>query len=145
MTQRIDITKVVPDGVQALLGVEKYVNKTIDHTVLELLKTRASMTNQCSHCVDRHTREAMDNGESPQRLFGIAAWRESSLYDDRERAALALTDAVTILGPDGVPDEVWDEAVRQFDREGAANLLIAIGTINLWNRIAITCRTPLLP
>jgi AhpD family alkylhydroperoxidase len=145
MTQRIDISKVVPDGVQALLGIEKYVNKTVDHTVLELLKTRASMTNQCSHCVDRHTRDAMDNGETPQRLFGVAAWRESSLYDGRERAALALTDAVTILGQDGVPDEVWDDAVLQFGQEGAANLLIAIGTINLWNRVAITCRTPLLP
>ena len=145
MTQRIDITKVVPDGVQALWGVDKYVSKTVDHTVLELVKVRASMTNQCSHCVDRHTREAMENGESTQRLFGVAAWRESSLYDARERAALALTDAATVLGQDGVPDEVWDEAVRQFGEEGTANLLIAIGMINLWNRIAITCHTPLLP
>jgi AhpD family alkylhydroperoxidase len=143
MTRRIAFNTVIPDGYRALLGVEQYVAKAVDHTVLELVKVRASMTNQCSHCVDRHTRDAMAAGETAQRLFGVAAWHESSLYDDRERAALALTDAVTRLDPHGVPDEVWNETVRHFGEEGAANLLLAIGTINLWNRVAITCRTPI--
>lgn len=125
-----------------MLGVERYVASAVEPTVLELVKVRASMTNACSYCVDRHTHEAMEAGESTERLFGLAAWYESPFYDEGERAALALTDAFTKLGEHGVSDEVWDDAVKHWGEEGAANLLLAIGTINLWNRIAITCRTP---
>lgn len=142
MNQRIAINKVVPAGFQAVLGLEKYVKSAVEPTVLALLKVRASITNGCSYCVDLHTREALEAGEDTRRLFGVAAWHESPLFDERERAALALTDAVTRLGEHGVPDEVWDDAVKHWSQEGAADLLIAIGTINLWNRIAITCRTP---
>jgi AhpD family alkylhydroperoxidase len=140
MEQRIDISKVVPAGFRAVFGLEKYVQGAVDHTVLSLVKVRASMINECAFCVDMHTTDAIKDGESTQRLFGLAAWRESSFYDERERAALALTDAVTLLGRTGVPDEVWEAAVEQFGEEGAANVLLAIGTINLWNRLTITSR-----
>ncbi len=140
MEQRIDISKVAPAGFRAVFGLEKYVQGALDHTVLYLIKVRASMVNECAFCVDMHTTDAAKAGESTQRLFGLAAWRDSSFYDERERAALALTDAVTLLGRTGVPDEVWDPVVEQFGEEGAANVLLAIGTINLWNRLTITSR-----
>jgi AhpD family alkylhydroperoxidase len=136
----MDLSKVVPAGFRAVFGLEKYVQGALDHSVLALIKVRASMVNECAFCVDMHTTDALKDGESSQRLFGLAAWRESSFYDERERAALALTDAVTHLAPGGVPDEVWDGAVEQFGEEGAANVLLAIGTINLWNRLTITSR-----
>lgn len=136
----MDLSKVVPAGFRAVFGLEKYVQGALDHSVLALIKVRASMINECAFCVDMHTTDALKDGESSQRLFGLAAWRESSFYDERERAALALTDAVTHLGQGGVPDEVWDGAVEQFGEEGAANVLLAIGTINLWNRLTITSR-----
>jgi AhpD family alkylhydroperoxidase len=140
MEQRIDISKVAPAGFRAVFGLEKYVQGALDHTVLYLIKVRASMVNECAFCVDMHTTDAAKAGESTQRLFGLAAWRDSTFYDERERAALALTDAVTLLGRTGVPDEVWDPVVEQFGEEGAANVLLAIGTINLWNRLTITSR-----
>jgi alkylhydroperoxidase family enzyme len=100
------------------------------------------MVNGCTYCIHMHTNDALKAGESIDRLFGLASWYEAPFYDDAERAALALTDAVTQLGSHGVPDDVWDLAVKHWGDEGAGNLLLAIGTINLWNRIAITCRTP---
>ncbi|MFI7062778.1 carboxymuconolactone decarboxylase family protein [Kribbella sp. NPDC050124] len=136
----MDLSKVVPAGFRAVFGLEKYVQGALDHSVLALIKVRASMVNECAFCVDMHTTDALKDGESSQRLFGLAAWRESSFYDKRERAALALTDAVTRLGQGGVPDEVWDGVVEQFGEEGAANVLLAVGTINLWNRLTITSR-----
>ncbi|GAB2663307.1 carboxymuconolactone decarboxylase family protein [Kribbella swartbergensis] len=140
MEQRFDLSKVVPAGFRAVFGLEKYVQGALDHTVLHLIKVRASMVNGCAFCLDMHTTDAMKEGESAQRLFGLSAWRESPFYDERERAALALTDAVTAIGEDGVPDEVWDPVVEHFGEEGAANVLLAIGTINLWNRLTITSR-----
>lgn len=142
MKRRIDFQEVVPAGFRAVLGLEKYVAGAVDPTVFELVKIRASMTNGCTYCIHMHTNDALKAGESIDRLFGLAAWREAPYYDDAERAALALTDAVTEIGDHGVPDEVWDPVVAHWGEEGAANLLLAIGTINVWNRIAITCRTP---
>jgi len=132
----------VPAGFRAVLGVEMYLSSVVGPTVLALIKLRASMTNGCAYCVDMYTKHALKDGESTERLFGVAAWYDSPFYDERERAALALTDAVTKLGEHGVPDEVGDDALRQWVEEDTANLLIAIGMINLWNRIAITCKTP---
>jgi len=142
MSQRIKIEEVVPAGFRAVVGLEKYVSGAVDPRVLALVKTRASMINGCAYCVHLHTNHAVDAGETLDRLFGLTAWREATFFDDAERAALALTDEVTRIGDHGVSDDVWDAAVRQWGDEGAANLLLAIGTINVWNRIAITCRTP---
>jgi alkylhydroperoxidase family enzyme len=89
-----------------------------------------------------HSRDALAAGEPPARLFGLAAWHETEFFTERERAALALTDSVTRLGPDGVPDDVWDAAAKEFEPRALADLLLAIATINVWNRIAIPTRIP---
>ncbi|MFI5728571.1 carboxymuconolactone decarboxylase family protein [Kribbella sp. NPDC051587] len=140
MDQRSDMMKAIPAGVKAVYGVEMYVQGVLDHTVLHLIKVRASLINGCGFCIDMHTTDALKEGETAQRLFGLAAWREVSYYDETERAALALTDAVTKLGEHGVPDDVWADTVKHFGEEGAVNVVLAIGTINLWNRLAISTR-----
>ena len=136
----MNFSKVSPRGFRAVYGVENYVQGVLDHTLLHLIKIRVSMLNVCAFCLDMHTTDALKEGESSQRLFGLAAWRESSFYDERERVALALADAVTLLERTGVPDEVWDPVVEHFGEEGAANVLLAIGTINLWTRLNIATR-----
>ena len=136
----MNFSKVSPRGFRAVYGVENYVQGVLDHTLLHLIKVRASMLNGCAFCLDMHTTDALKEGENNQRLFGLAAWRDAPYYDDRERAALALTDAVTILERTGVPDDVWDAVVEQFGEEGAANVLLAIGTINLWTRLNVATR-----
>jgi len=140
MNPRIEISELPREGVHAALGLQKYVDAHVDPTALHLVHLRASLINGCAHCIDLHTREALAAGEEPRRLTGVAAWRESELYDARERSALALTEAGTRLGADGVPDDVWEPVVEHWSPEGAANLILAIGTINLWNRMAITVR-----
>ncbi|HEY3557136.1 MAG TPA: carboxymuconolactone decarboxylase family protein [Kribbella sp.] len=140
MDERMNFSKVSPAGFRAVYGVENYVQGVLDHTLLHLIKVRASMLNGCAYCLNMHTTDALKEGETSQRLFGLAAWRDSSFYDDRERAALALTDAVTILERTGVPDDVWDAVLEQFGEEGAANVLLAIGTINLWTRLNVATR-----
>lgn len=141
--QRINVAEVAPQAYQAVLGLEKYVRANVGHTVLELVKLRASMLNGCAFCVDMHSRDALASGESDRRLFAVAAWREAPFFDERERTALALTDAVTRLGEHGVPDDVWDAAAKVWSEKELADLLMAIATINVWNRIAVTCRTDL--
>lgn len=138
---RIDMAAVAPQAYQVVLGLEKYVRTNLDHTVLELVKLRASMLNGCAFCVDMHSREALAAGESSRRLFAVAAWREAPFFTERERTALALTDAVTRLGEHGVPDEVWDAAAKVWSEKELADLVVAIATINVWNRIAVTSRT----
>ncbi|MET8912295.1 carboxymuconolactone decarboxylase family protein [Micromonospora sp. NPDC004551] len=138
---RMDTAAVAPEAYRAVLGLEKYVQKNVDHTVLELVKLRASMLNGCSFCVDMHSRDALGAGESSRRLFAVAAWREAPFFTERERAALALTDAVTRLGEHGVPDDVWDAAAKVWSEKELADLLVAIATINVWNRISVSTRT----
>ncbi|GAA1579682.1 MULTISPECIES: carboxymuconolactone decarboxylase family protein [Kribbella] len=140
MEQRIDFSKTTPAAFRAVYGLETFAQGQVDPTLLHLIKVRASMVNECSFCVDMHTTDALKDGETTQRLFGLAAWSESPFYDERERAALALTDAVTLLGRGGVPDDVWDAAVAQFGAEDTAHVLLAIGMINLWNRLMIATR-----
>ncbi|MFJ8582382.1 carboxymuconolactone decarboxylase family protein [Micromonospora sp. NPDC093277] len=138
---RMNMAAVAPEAYQAVLGLEKYIRGNLDHTVLELVKLRASMLNGCAFCVDMHSRDALAAGESSRRLFAVAAWREAPFFDERERTALALTDAVTRLGEHGVPDEVWDAAAKVWSERELADLVVAIATINVWNRIAITTQT----
>ncbi|GAB3225094.1 carboxymuconolactone decarboxylase family protein [Micromonospora halotolerans] len=138
---RMDTAAVAPEAYRAVLGLEKYVQQNVDHTVLELVKLRASMLNGCSFCVDMHSRDALGAGESSRRLFAVAAWREAPFFNERERAALALTDAVTKLGEHGVPDDVWDAAAKVWSEKELADLLVAIATINVWNRISVSTRT----
>ncbi|NED96188.1 carboxymuconolactone decarboxylase family protein [Phytoactinopolyspora alkaliphila] len=136
----MDLSAATPEGFRAVLGLDKYVRANVDPTLLTLIKLRASVTNGCAFCVDMHTTDALADGENGRRLFAVATWRESPFFTDDERAALALTDAVTELGQDGVPDDVWDKAAAIWNEKQLADLLLAICTINVWNRIAVPTR-----
>ena len=140
--QRINLQEVAPEGFDLVLKLEGYVRRRVEKKLLHLVKLRASVINGCTYCVDMHSQDAIEEGESTRRLFAVAAWHEAPFFDERERAALALTDSVTRLGEGGVPDDVWDGAAKVFTQEEVADLLIAIATINVWNRIAIPSRTP---
>ena len=142
MNQRLKFAETAPDAYKAVLGLEKYNRRSVDPVVYELVKIRASILNGCSFCIDMHTRDAMEAGETTQRLFGVGAWREAPFYTEKERAALALTDAVTKLGDHGVPDDVWDQAAAVWDDKELADLLTAIATINVWNRLMVSTQTP---
>lgn len=140
MKQRLDAQLVAPDLYRALLGVEKYLRSNVEHSLYELVKLRASMVNGCAFCIDMHSHDALAAGESLERLFGLAAWHESPWFTEAERAALALTDEITRLGPDGVSDDVWEEAARHFDERQLVDVVGAASMINLWNRLSIATR-----
>jgi AhpD family alkylhydroperoxidase len=144
MHSRIDHpAQTVPGAMQALLKLDQATKHAgVPDTTHELLKLRAGQINGCSGCVDLHSRELKAAGESDERIFMVAAWRESTYFTDAERAALALTEAVTRLAdrPDPVPDEVWDEAARHYDDAQLAALVLSIALINGWNRINVATR-----
>jgi AhpD family alkylhydroperoxidase len=114
----------------------------LEAPLLDLVRIRASQLNGCAFCLDMHSRDAREGGETTQRLDVLAGWREAPVFTERERAALAFTDAVTLLAGSGVPDAVLDEAETWFDAEELATLLFAVAEINAWNRLAVTARTP---
>lgn len=132
-----------PDAMQALQALGKSTEKggVLAQTV-GLVHLRASQINGCSVCVDMHWRFAKKTGETDERLFAVSAWRDSPYFTDAERAALALTEAVTRLSdrPDPVPDEIWNEAARHYDERALGTLVLAIATINVWNRLNIATR-----
>src|SRR5579864_1303944 len=135
-----NIAGTVPEALQALLGLAKAAAKGgVPPTTHKLVHLRASQINGCSFCVDMHNRELREAGEPDERIWGVAAWRESPYFDDAERAALALAEAGTRLSdqPDAVPDEVWEEAARHYDEFGLASLVISIAGINAWNRLNV--------
>ncbi|EWS80430.1 carboxymuconolactone decarboxylase family protein [Brachybacterium phenoliresistens] len=137
---RIDMATVAPDGFRAVLGLEKHCRQALPQELYEIVKLRASIVNGCSYCTDMHSRDAIAAGIPVAKLFGVAAWHESPHFDAAQRAALRLTDSVTRLGEDGVPDEVWDEAAAHYDASMLGELVLAIATINVWNRFAISTR-----
>jgi AhpD family alkylhydroperoxidase len=143
MEARIDYTDVAPGVYQALSAVEVYVRKSgLDRTLLDLVKLRASQINHCAFCLDMHWKEARTAGETEQRLYGLSAWREAPYYTARERAALAWTEAVTVLTDGFVPDNVFEAARTQFSEKELVDLTIAVIAINSWNRVAVTFRVP---
>jgi len=134
---------IVPDAMQALLALSKAVEKGgVPAQMINLVHLRASQINGCSVCVDMHARDLKRSGETDERLFAVAAWRDAPYFSDAERAALALTEAVTRLSDraDPVPDEIWNEAARHYDEPALASLILAIATINVWNRLNVTTR-----
>lgn len=142
MQTRLEIDKVNPAAFRAMMGLEGYVRKSgLDKSLLELIKTRASQINGCAFCIDMHTKDARHAGETEQRLYALNAWEETPFFTPEERAALALTEVVTRIGDHGVPDQVYEEVGRYFTPEQITQLLMAIITINAWNRIAITSKT----
>ena len=142
MEPRIDYAKTAPEAGTAMMGLERYVHQTgLDRGLLELVKLRASLINGCAYCVDMHTQVARSRGETEQRLYAVSLWRETPFYSERERAALAWTEAVTLVSVDHVPDDVYDLAQKQFTEKELVDLTLAIVAINGWNRLAIAFRT----
>ena len=142
MKARMDFRKASPQGAKAMGEMHAFVKRCgLDHSLLELIKLRASQINGCAHCIDMHTKELRAGGENEQRLYLLNAWEESPFYSDRERAALAWTEALTLVTDGHVPDEVYEKARTQFSEEELANLTLAIVAINGANRLNIAFRT----
>ena len=141
MEQRLDLEAIAPRSYAAMSRLSTDTgNFGLEPLLLELVRTRASQLNGCAYCLDMHTKDAVALGENPQRLHVLPAWREAGWYSERERAALALTEEMTRLGPGGVPDDVFATAAAAFTEHELAGLIWAITAINAWNRIAITSR-----
>ena len=139
--RRLDYAKTAPHAIQAMYGLERYVRQCgLEKSLLALVKLRASGINGCAYCVDMHTKDARANGETEQRLYAVAVWREAPFFTERERAALAWTEAVTLVSHDHVPDDVYETARRQFNEKELVDLTMAIVAINGWNRLAIGFR-----
>lgn len=141
MSARIDYYKTSPEAIKAMLELEKFVNHCgLEKSLLELVKLRASQINGCAYCVDVHTKDARKNGETEQRLSAVTVWHESPLFTDRERAALAWTEAVTLLSETHAPDNIYQEVCKHFSEKETVDLTMAIITINSWNRLAVSFR-----
>ncbi|WTW93714.1 carboxymuconolactone decarboxylase family protein [Streptomycetaceae bacterium NBC_01309] len=137
------IYRAAGGGYQALSAMEEFLRgSSAPDDVLELVRLRVSQINGCSVCVDLHSHRASAAGESNERLWAVSAWRDTPFFTDRERAALALAEATTRIAdnPDGVPDDVWQEAARQFDEAALAALVMAIASVNAWNRVNVAAR-----
>jgi AhpD family alkylhydroperoxidase len=134
----VPLVKQFPAGYEALFALETAVREAVDPTLFHLVKLRASQINGCAYCIDMHSKEARADGDTEERLYMLNAWRESDLYTDQERAALALTEEVTLIADGHVPAEIEAEARSQFDETAYAALVFTIATINAWNRISIT-------
>ncbi len=142
MQARLDPRKAAPEAMKAMSALHAYVGKCgLDHKLIELVKLRASQINGCAWCMDMHTKELRADGESEQRLYLLSAWRECPFYTERERAALAWTEALTLLTDGNVPDEAFTAARAQFSEEELVKLTLAIVAINGANRINVAFRT----
>ena len=141
MESRIAYRRVAPDGFQALLQLEKYLRECgLEESLLRLVKLRASQINGCAYCIDMHWKDLRAMGQQEQRLYGLDAWRESPYYTERERAALAWTEAVTNIQDGHAPDDVYAELEAHFSEKELADLTLAIAAINAMNRLSISAR-----
>lgn len=141
MKPRMNHWAAAPDSMAAMRSIEDHVRASgLEHSLLELVKIRASQINGCAFCLDMHTRDARAAGETEQRLYLLSAWRESPLYSPRERGALEWTEALTLVAEEQVPDSVYDAVRPHFTENELVKLTLAIGTINVWNRFAIAFR-----
>ncbi|MEV8327488.1 carboxymuconolactone decarboxylase family protein [Kitasatospora sp. NPDC056731] len=138
--QRLSLPSLAPDFYQAMIAVDRAARQGLDHTLAELVKVHASMINGCAFCIDMHSTDALKGGEQDHRLLSLPAWRETPWFTARERAALALTESVTLLTQGHVPDAVYTEAAAQFDETELAQLIALIVAINAWNRIGVASR-----
>jgi len=140
---RIDYGKVLPEAIEAMVGLERVVHESaLEPEILELVKMRASQLNGCAYCLDMHSKDARARGESEQRLYVLPAWREAPFYSARERAALAWCEALTLLPQSGAPDDVYAEVASVFGEEEIVALTLAIVAINGWNRFGVGLRSP---
>jgi AhpD family alkylhydroperoxidase len=142
MKPRINYFQAAPDAVKALTALEAQIQGGgLEQSLIELVRTRASQINGCAFCINMHTQDARKHGETEQRLYLLNAWRESPVYTDRERAALAWTEAVTLISQTHAPDDVYNEVRAQFSEAETVNLTMLIATINAWNRLSISFRS----
>lgn len=142
MTTRMEHWKIAPGGFKAMLALETYLRESgLDHGLLHMVKLRASQINGCAYCIDMHWKDARAAGVSEQRLYGLDAWREAPYYDERERAALEWTEALTRVTEGHVPDEVYQTASSHFSDKDLADLTWAVAAINAWNRVGIAFRS----
>jgi len=142
MKPRMNYFQTAPETVNALLALEKQVTSSgLEQSLIELVKIRASQINGCAYCIHMHTQDARKHGETEQRLYLLNAWREAPVYTERERAALAWTEAVTLISETHAPDDVYEQVRAQFSEAETVNLTMLIATINAWNRLAISFRS----
>src|SRR3954469_11793240 len=142
MEPRLNPAKIAPGIYEAMLGMAAYLRKSsLDENLINLISLRASQMNGCAYCIDMHWKDLRAAGEGEQKLYGLDAWRESPYYSDRERAALAWTEAVTDVQKGHVPDEVYESVRQSFGEQELADLTLAIAAINTWNRLNIAGRT----
>lgn len=144
MNARVDATNYIKTGLgRAMLNLQREVDSSgLERSLVELVKIRVSQINGCSYCIDMHTKDARARGETEQRIYLLNAWRETSFFSERERAALEWAEAVTLVGDTHVPDEVFERVRQQFTEPEIVALTFALVAINGWNRLAISFRIP---
>ena len=141
MTPRMNFMQAAPGTIKALMALEAQIQGSgLEQSLIELVKTRASQINGCAYCINMHTSDARKHGETEQRLYLLNAWREAPAYSERERAALAWTEAVTLIADTHAPDDIYQEVRKHFSDAETVNLTMLIATINAWNRLAISFR-----
>src|SRR3954468_24260848 len=141
MEARFNGFKAAPRAYKAMVGLEQYLHQCgLEESLLHLIKLRASQINGCAYCIDMHWKDLRAIGEDEQRLYSLDAWREAPFYSERERAALAWTEAVTLITDGHVPDEVYEQVRAHFSEKELADLTFAVATINAWNRLSIATR-----
>lgn len=139
--QRMNYRAAAPATYEAIASAEAYIRKCgLEHSLIELVKMRASQINRCSYCLDRHSKDARQHGETEQRLYLLNAWEEASCYTPRERAALGWTDSLTLLPTTGAPDADYEPLKAHFTDKEIVDLTVLIGLINIWNRIGVGFR-----
>jgi len=143
MKKRVNINTAEPLALKAMLALEGYLAQTpLSKTIKELVKIRASQINGCAYCIDMHTKDALKNGETGQRIFLLSAWREAeAFFTGEEKAALAMTEEITLISKNGLSDETYQNALKFFSENQVAQIIMAIVTINAWNRIAVSTKT----
>ncbi|WP_419868532.1 carboxymuconolactone decarboxylase family protein [Chryseobacterium sp. CT-SW4] len=143
MSTRINMATTEPAGYKAMLGLENYLQSaSLTPIQKELIKTRASQINGCAFCLDMHTKDALKYGETPQRLFLLNAWRETDLFSEEEKVLLAMTEEITLIHRQGLTEETYNKALQFFDEHQMGQIIMAVITINAWNRIAISTHLP---
>ena len=141
MKPRMNFYQAAPETMKALMALENQIASSgLEQSLMELVRTRASQINGCAFCIDMHTKDARKRGETEQRLYLLDAWREAPCYTDRERAALAWTEAVTLISKTHAPDDLYNEVRAHFSEAETVNLTVLIGAINTWNRLSISFR-----
>lgn len=134
---RLAINTLAPEGYRAVSALDEYVRRNLDHVLVDLVKLRASQLNGCAYCVDLHATDLERVGVPTRKVYAVATWRETDFFTESERAALALTEQITLIAS-GVDDDAWQRAAQIFSERELADLVLAIGTINLWNRIGVS-------